>query len=144
MTVLSKNIVLAPVMVLLKKFQNLNRLALHKFSLFKCCPLASPPLWKQVLPSQIETSEQTGKTSTKRLWEGPYSSLLAGCRKSESLMAVEYRPQHGKMVLCWTVQHAWYSSQTAMQQHFLHFKCYQRRIPFISCNHFVLISLPWR
>lgn len=44
MTVLSKNIVLAPVMVLLKEFQNLNRLVLQKFSLFKCCPLASPPL----------------------------------------------------------------------------------------------------
>ena len=44
MTVLSKNIVLASVMVLKKKFQNLNRLVLHKFSLFKCCPSASPPL----------------------------------------------------------------------------------------------------
>ena len=44
MTVLSKNIVLAPVMVLKKKFQNLTRLALHKFSVFKCFPLASPPL----------------------------------------------------------------------------------------------------
>ena len=44
MTVLSKNIVLAPVMVLLKKVQNLNRLVLHKFSLFKRFHLASPPL----------------------------------------------------------------------------------------------------
>ena len=44
--VLSKNIVLAPVMVLLKKNPNLTRLVLRRFSPFKCFHLASRPLWK--------------------------------------------------------------------------------------------------